>query len=168
MSNLRSLVAAPLLALALGCTSTPDHAVPATDSTRVQVAVLQHLFANNDSSLGRSADSYCVGVGAAGLIQTDPLPSLLRELQPGFPDAVPLSQCSTAPAPGGGWQVVDELSRLPSIAFLVDEPSFDGADRARVYAEYHESDRFATGYDCTAARGAEGWAVVECDSGFVR
>lgn len=168
MIHPRCIAAALLVSLGMACASTQDHAVPATDSTRVQAAVLEHLFANNDSSLGRSADSYCVGMGAAGLIQTDPLPSLLRELQPRFPDAVPLSQCSTAPAPGGGWQVVDELSRLPSIAFLVDEPRFEEGNGARVYAEYHESDRFATGYDCTLTRGAEDWTVARCNAGFPR
>lgn len=79
-----------------------------------------------------------------------------------------LSNCVRARDPAGSWRVVDALSRLPSLAFFIEQPSFPDADTARIYLEYVESARFATGYDCRLGRTAEGWEVQDCQAGFPR
>lgn len=152
-------------ACASGGTAASDS--PVEPELQVQAIVLQHVFRNNDSSLGISADSYCVGVGT-GLLHSDPSPRLLRLLQSENPQATRLSNCSRARDRTGGWKVIDALSRLPSLAFLVEEPAFPDADTARVYVEYIESPRFSTGYECQLSRAAEGWVIDRCRGGFPR
>ncbi len=140
---------------------------PAEPAVQVQAAALEHVFHNNDSSLRTSAGSYCVGVGT-GLLHSDPSPSLLRALREGSPQVTQLSNCARVASRTHRWQVVDTLSRLPSLAFLVDQPSFPDSDTARVYLEYIQDPTFSTGYDCLLSRTAEGWQVEGCDPGFPR
>ncbi len=154
------------LAAMLSCASGGRSEPPGRNAL-VQAAALSYLFDHNDSALGASAGSYCVGVGS-GLIRSDPSPSLLRVLQPKFVDVTPLSNCATAAAPGGGWRVIDTLSREPSVAWFVEGPAFDGEDQARLYAEYVETSSRSTGYDCRLSRGAEGWSVERCTPGIPR
>ena len=136
-------------------------------ATQVQAAALQHVFQNNDSPLGFSAGSYCVGVGT-GLLHSDPGPALLRALREASPKVTPLSGCARVASRTHRWQVIDTLSRLPSIAFLVDLPSFEDSATARVYAEYIQDPTFSTGYDCLLSRTGEGWQVERCNPGFPR
>lgn len=152
-------------ACASGGTAASDS--PVEPALQVQAAALDYVFRNNDSSLGTSADSYCVGIGT-GLLHTDPSPQLLNLLRAEHPEATRLSNCARGRDPGGTWRVVDGLSRLPSLAFLVEQPAFPESDRAEVYLEYIESPRFSTGYNCILARTAEGWEVQGCRGGFPR
>lgn len=140
---------------------------PADPAIQVQVAALEHVFYDNDSPLGTSAGAYCVGVGT-GLLHSDPHPSLMRALQAENPRFTRLSNCARVATRTGSWQVIETLSRQPALAFLVEELSFDDGDRARVYAEYIQDQTYATGYDCTLSRTAEGWEVERCRAGFPR
>lgn len=160
-------VMALVLCLAAACASggTAASDSPVEPAVQVQVAALQHVFQNNDSSLGISAGSYCVGVGS-GLLNTDPSVALIQALQ--NPKVTRLSGCARVASRTHRWQVIDTLSRLPSIAFLVDQPSFPDADTGRVYVEYIQDPSFSTGYDCVLSRTAEGWQVQRCDPGFPR
>ena len=150
-------------ACASGGTATSDS--PVEPAIQVQAAALRHVFQNNDSSLGISAGSYCVGVGT-GLLNTDPSVALLQALE--NPKVTRLSGCARVGSRTHRWQVIDTLSRLPSLAFFVDQPSFPDADTARVYVEYVQDPSFSTGYDCVLSRAAEGWQVQRCDPGFPR
>ena len=158
-----SLFACLAAACASGGTAASDS--PVEPAIEVQAAALRHVFQNNDSSLGFSAGSYCVGVGT-GLLNTDPSVALLQALE--NPKVTRLSGCARVASRTHRWQVVDTLSRLPSIAFFVDQPSFPGSDTARVYVEYVQDPSFSTGYDCVLSRTAEGWQVQRCDPGFPR
>lgn len=158
-----SLVACLGAACASGGTAASDS--PVESAELVQAAALQHVFQNNDSPLGSSAGSYCVGVGT-GLLHSDPAVSLLRAL--GNPRVTRLSGCARLASPTHRWQVIDTLSRLPSLAFLVDLPSFPDSDTAWVYVEYIQDPTFSTGYDCVLSRTAEGWQVQDCNPGFPR
>ena len=160
-------LAAVTLCLAAACASggTAASDSPVEPAGEVQAAALQHVFQNNDSSLGISAGSYCVGVGS-GLLNTDPSVALLQAL--GNPKVTRLSGCARVASRTHRWQVIDTLSRLPSLAFLVDQPSFPDSDTARVYVEYVQDPSFSTGYDCVLSRAAEGWQVQRCDPGFPR
>ncbi|MGH7557503.1 MAG: hypothetical protein ACREMD_06950 [Gemmatimonadota bacterium] len=157
------------LCLAAACASggTAASDSPVEPAIQVQAAALQYVFRNNDSRLGTSADSYCVGLGT-GLLHSDPSPDLLRLLRAESLETTRLSNCTRGRDATGSWQVVDALSRLPSLAFLVEQPTFPDSDTARVYLEYVESARFATGYDCSLGRTAEGWEVQDCRAGFPR
>ena len=115
-------------ACASGGTAASDSAVQ--PAIQVQAAALRHVFQNNDSSLGISAGSYCVGVGS-GLLNTDPSVALIQALE--NPKVTRLSGCARVASRTHRWQVIDTLSRLPSLAFFVDQPSFPDPDTARVY-----------------------------------
>jgi hypothetical protein len=157
------------LGLAAGCASGGSAASdsPVDPATQVQAAALEHVFRNNDSPLGFSAGSYCVGVGT-GLLHSDPGPSLLRALREASPKVTRLSGCARVASRTHRWQVIDTLSRLPSLAFLVDLPSFEDSDTARVYVEYIQDPTYSTGYECLLSRTAEGWQVNRCNPGFPR
>ncbi|MGH7563225.1 MAG: hypothetical protein ACREK5_02225 [Gemmatimonadota bacterium] len=150
---------------ASGGTAASDS--PVEPVLKVQVAALQYVFRNNDSRLGTGADSYCVGVGT-GLLHSDPPSQLVRLLQSENLQVTRLSNCVKGRDTTGSWQVVDALSRLPSLAFFVEEPVFPDGDTARVYLEYIESPRSSTGYDCTLGRTTEGWEVQDRRGGFPR
>ena len=158
-----ALVAYLATACASGSTAASDS--PVEQAVRVQAAALQHVFQNNDSSLGISAGSYCVGIGT-GLLNTDPSVALLQALE--NPKVTRLSGCARVASRTHRWQVIDTLSRLPSLAFFVDQPSFPDPDTARVYVEYVQDPSFSTGYDCLLSRTAEGWQVQRCNPGFPR
>ena len=158
-----SFLACLAAACASGGTAVSDSLVE--PAIQVQAAALQHVFQNNDSSLGISAGSYCVGMGT-GLLNTDPSVALLQALE--NPKVTRLSGCARVASRTHRWQVIDTLSRLPSIAFFVDQPSFPEADTARVYVEYVQDPSFSTGYDCLLGRTAEGWQVRRCNPGFPR
>jgi hypothetical protein len=158
-----SFLACLAAACASGGTAASDS--PVEPAIQVQSVALQHVFENNDSSLGISAGSYCVGVGT-GLLNTDPSVALLQALE--NPKVTRLSGCARVASRTHRWQVIDTLSRLPSIAFFVDQPSFPAADTARVYVEYVQDPSFSTGYDCLLSRTAEGWQVQRCNPGFPR
>lgn len=168
MSAVKALVVFTVC-LVTGCASggTAASDSPIEPAIQVQAAALQYVFRNNDSRLGTSADSYCIGVGT-GLLQSDPSPQLLRLLRAESPQVARLSNCARGRDPGGSWRVVNDLSRLPSLAFLVEQPVFSESDRAEVYLEYIESPRFSTGYNCILAPTAEGWEVQSCRGGFPR
>ncbi|MGH7589161.1 MAG: hypothetical protein ACRELU_11275, partial [Gemmatimonadota bacterium] len=166
MSASRSFLALAVC-LATACASGGSAASdsPVEPATQVQAAALRHVFQNNDSSLGISAGSYCVGVGS-GLLNTDPSVSLLQALE--NPKVTRLSGCARVASRTHRWQVIDTLSRLPSLAFFVDQPSFPDSDTARVYVEYVQDPSFSTGYDCVLSRTTAGWQVQRCDPGFPR
>lgn len=153
-------VMAIVVCLATACASggTAASDSPVEPAVQVQAAA-------NDSSLGISAGSYCVGVGT-GLLNTDPPVSLLRALE--NPKVTRLSGCARVASRTHRWQVIDTLSRLPSLAFFVAQPSFPDPDTARVYVEYVQDPSFSTGYDCLLSRTAEGWQVQRCNPGFPR
>jgi hypothetical protein len=157
------------LGLATACASGGSAASdsPVEPATQVQAAALGYVFRNNDSPLGFSAGSYCVGVGT-GLLNSDPGPSLMRALREESPKVTRLSGCARVASRTHRWQVVDTLSRLPSIAFLVDLPSFGDSDMARVYVEYIQDPTYSTGYDCFLSQSPEGWQVDRCNPGFPR
>ena len=166
MSYPKSIVSlAVCLAFACASGGTAASDSPVEPAIQVQSAALQHVFENNDSSLGISAGSYCVGVGT-GLLNTDPSVALLQALE--NPKVTRLSGCARVASRTHRWQVIDTLSRLPSIAFFADQPSFPDADTARVYVEYVQDPSFSTGYDCRLSRTAEGWQVQRCNPGFPR
>jgi hypothetical protein len=158
-----SFLACLVAACASGGTAASDS--PVEPAVQVQAAALRHVFQNNDSSLGISAGSYCVGVGS-GLLNTDPSVALLQALE--NPKVTRLSGCARVASRTHRWQVIDTLSRQPSIAFLVDLPRFPDADTAQVYVEYIQDPSFSTGYDCRLSRTAEGWQVQRCNAGFPR
>lgn len=158
-----ALVACLAAACASGGTAASDS--PVEPAVQVQAAALQHVFQNNDSSLGISAGSYCVGEGT-GLLHSDPSIALLRALE--NPKVTRLSGCARVAGRTHRWQVIDTLSRLPSLAFFVEQPSFRDSDTARVYAEYVQDPSFSTGYDCLLSRTADGWQVQRCNPGFPR
>ena len=158
-----------LLGLTAACASggTAASSSPAEPAIQVQAAALEHVFYNNDSPLGTSAGAYCVGVGT-GLLHLDPPPSLLRTLENENPRVTRLSNCVRVASRTAGWEVIESLSHEPALAFLVEEPSFEDADTARVYVEYIQDPTYATGYDCRLERTDEGWEVQHCNAGFPR
>jgi hypothetical protein len=160
-----SLLACLAAACASGGTTASDS--PTDPIVQVQAAALGHVFQNNDSPLGFSAGSYCVGVGT-GLLHSDPGPALLRALRVYSPKVTRLSACARAASRTHRWQVIDTLSRQPSIAFLVDLPLIEDSSTARVYVEYIQDPTYSTGYDCHLTRTAEGWRVDRCNPGFPR
>lgn len=157
------------LGLAAACASggTTASDSPIDPVVQVQAAALGYVFQNNDSPLGISAGSYCVGVGS-GLLHSDPGPALLRALREYSPKVTRLSACARAASQTQRWQVLDTLSRQPSIAFLVDLPAIEEAGTARVYVEYIQNPTYSTGYDCYLSRTTEGWRVNRCNAGFPR
>jgi hypothetical protein len=158
MANRRWVV----LAVALACASAGENEAPPADDVAAQAATIRWLIQNNDSALRSSATAYCVGSGS-GLVVTEPPLALIQALRGTLPPVQPISRCAWARDVVVGRRVVDELSEAPALALFVDLPEWNGADRARVWAEYLERPGLRGAYDCQLARGAEGWDVVECD-----
>ena len=159
------ILAAVIAACAPAATGEP---VVATDrDIAVEAATVRWLIENNDSALGSSASAYCLGVGT-GLLTTEPSPALVRALGDVFPRVQPVSRCRWARDPAVGRRVVDELSEAPALALFVDLPEYEGEDAARVWAEVLERPGTGRGYDCRLERGARGWAVADCRTGFPR
>jgi hypothetical protein len=158
-----------LLGLATACASggAAGSSSSAEPALQVQAAALEHVFYNNDSPLDTSAGAYCIGIGT-GLLHSDPPPSLLRTLQNENPRVTRLSNCGRVASRTARWQVIETLSHEPALAFLVEEPSFQDDDTARVYVEYIQDPTYATGYDCRLERSAEGWEFQRCNAGFPR
>lgn len=157
--------AALTLALALSaCASAGEgeSGAPPSDDIAAQAATIRWLIENNDSALRSSANAYCVGSGS-GLVVTEPPVGLIRALRGTLPPVQPISRCAWARDVVVGRRVVDELSEAPALALFVDLPEWDGADRARVWAEYLERPGLRGAYECRLAREAAGWQVGSCD-----
>ena len=162
MSN-RGWMAGALLALC-ACASgeVGDADAPPSADVAAQAATIRWLIQNNDSALRSSATAYCVGSGS-GLVVTEPPLALIQALRGTLPPVQPISRCAWARDVVVGRRVVDELSEAPALALFVDLPEWNGADRARVWAEYLERPGLRGAYNCQLARSAAGWEVVECD-----
>ena len=160
----RGWAALGLLVAIAACASAGEGegGAPPSDEIAVQAATIRWLIENNDSALRSSANAYCVGSGS-GLIVTEPPVALIRALRGTLPPVQPVSRCAWAGDVAVGRRVVDELSEAPALALFVDLPEWNGADQARVWAEYLERPGLRGAYDCELARGAAGWEVVECD-----
>ena len=160
----RGWVVLALTAALAACASAGEGegGAPPSDDIAAQAAAIRWLIQNNDSALRSSATAYCVGSGS-GRVITEPPIALIRALRGTLPPVQPISRCAWARDVVVGRRVVDELSEAPALALFVDLPEWEGADRARIWAEYLERPGLRGAYDCQLARGEAGWEVVECD-----
>ena len=158
-----------LVALLAGCATAGGEvsAESRAEDVAAQAATIRWLIENNDSALGSSASAYCLGVGT-GIVAGEPSVALIRALSETMPRIQPISACRWARDAAVGRRVVDELSQSPALAVFVDLPEWDGADAARVWAEYLERPGMGRAYDCRLERAETGWQVSDCDRSFPR
>ena len=152
---IRHLVTGILAALlAIGCAPTEPPQAGLSEEDQIREAVFRYQFEFNASGQGEGANAYYLGLGHAD----DPSPELLARFEAHTPPVKPLSASELEP---GTSLVVDKVTGLPGLAFLVTDIRWLGDHQVEVDGEYQEASESAAGSTYRLLEENGQWRVAE-------